>query len=339
MDHSTPSIWLALDSRQAGGIETHVVQLANGLRDHGWHSRVVFLRDHGPHPMKDRLADRGLPWSVLDGRFFSLARLLRTARPSILHTHGYKAGIVGRLAARITGVPVVSTFHAGETGTGRVALYDRLDRWTSALSQQRIAVSQSIADRLPWPSSVMNNFVDVPDPTTIGNQIAFVGRLSHEKGPDIFTRLGALHPGHPFHVYGSGPMATELQRTASANIVFHGAQADMDTVWPRIGVLVMTSRHEGLPMAALEAMARGIPVIATNTGNLPALVRHGDNGFLCPVADIAAFDTCLSTWLTRKDQRDRWSVTARDTVQRAFSTRAVVPQVLDRYRQALRIGT
>jgi glycosyltransferase involved in cell wall biosynthesis len=333
MQRSTPSIWLLLDSRQPGGIESHVTQLARGLRDHGWRTRVVFLQNHGPHPMKEQLSEAGIPWSTLDGSWRELSRQLRTDRPSVLHTHGYKAGLVGRVAALLAGVPVASTFHAGETGTGRVRLYDTLDRWSAILSQRRFAVSQAISRRLPWPSTVINNFVDMPAHVSTGQQIAFVGRLSHEKGPDLYAELAGFFAAEQFHVYGGGVMAAELDRSAPANVVFHGPQERMDQVWPRIGLLVMTSRQEGLPMAALEAMARGIPVVASATGNLPRLIDHHRNGALCPVADMQAFAAAVSEWLADRDVRLRWSTNARCTIERNYSTVAILPGLLDQYRR------
>lgn len=120
-------IWQLLDSRHMGGIETHVLQLAAGLSRQGQKTRVVFFDDHGAHPLKQQLLDQAIPMLVLDGRFASLRRSLIRYRPCLLHTHGYKAGLYGRLAARTTATRSYSTYHAGEVGTGRLALYDWLD--------------------------------------------------------------------------------------------------------------------------------------------------------------------------------------------------------------------
>jgi glycosyltransferase involved in cell wall biosynthesis len=336
MQRVTPLIWLLLDSRQPGGIESHVTQLARGLHDHGWHVRVMFLRDHGPHPMKAQLSEAGIPWSTLDRGWYGLCAKLRSGRPSVLHTHGYKAGLIGRLTALVAGIPVASTFHAGETGTGRVRLYDVLDRWSAILSQRRFAVSEAIARRLPWSSTAINNFVDVPAHLSTGTQIAFVGRLSHEKGPDLYADLAGAFAAEQFHVYGGGDMAAALARSSPANVVLHGPQERMDEIWPRIGLLVMTSRQEGLPMAALEAMARGIPVVASATGNLSRLIDHGENGALCPVADVPAFQAAVAEWLADRDLRVRWSANARRTIERDYSTAAILPGLLGQYQQLAR---
>lgn len=121
MATGTDSVWLLLDSSGIGGIETHVWHLAEALRSRGRPVRVVFLADHGPHPLFDRLEAAQHRVTRLGGSFGDLLHALREQRPGVLHTHGYKAGILGRLAARLAGIPVVSTFHAGEPGRGASA--------------------------------------------------------------------------------------------------------------------------------------------------------------------------------------------------------------------------
>src|SRR5690349_13246947 len=140
-------VWQLIDSSGMGGIETHVALLAEGLRDAGHEPVVVFLKDHGPHPLRTRLTADRMPWRLLDGSPRGLTRAIRSARPDIVHTHGYKAGICGRLTGRALGLPVVSTFHAGEPGTGKLRLYVALDRLTSGLSRN-IAVGRAIGAML-----------------------------------------------------------------------------------------------------------------------------------------------------------------------------------------------
>ena len=99
-------VWLLLDSSKPGGIESHVMQLASGLRSHGVAVSVVFLAHHGKHPMKDALDKEGIDQKVLGGGFYSLVKALHIAKPALVHTHGYKAGILARAAGLIVGIPV-----------------------------------------------------------------------------------------------------------------------------------------------------------------------------------------------------------------------------------------
>lgn len=335
MKKTNPDIWLLLDSRKPGGIESHVLQLAEGLHNHSEKVTVVFLNHYGDHPLRDALQRLGIRTIDLNGRFITLFNLIRTARPSVLHTHGYKAGIFGRIVARLCRIPVVTTYHAGETPSGMLALYDWLDRQTARLASKVFAVSPQIAQRLPVDSKVIDNFVDTSElDISNGDQIAFVGRLSAEKGPDYFLQLACHFPEYHFHIYGDGPQATELKASAPGNIIFHGQQNDMASIWPDVGLLVMPSRYEGLPMAALEAMARGIPVLASRVGALDQLVDSGSNGWLVTPGNSNELIKCLQLWLDMSaQQRNRFKQAARQKILRRFSADIAIPQLIANYSQ------
>jgi glycosyltransferase involved in cell wall biosynthesis len=332
---NTKQICLLLDSSKPGGIESHVVELALGLHRHGQDILVLFLADHGEHPMRELLTLLGIANKTLDGRFLTLVNTLRKLRPGILHTHGYKAGIFGRLAARLCRVKVITTYHAGEIATGKLALFDWADRLTAIFANQSLAVSRQIAKRLPVRAKVINNFINTSNLCdSHGQQIAFVGRISSEKGPDYFVHLAHLFNACEFHVYGDGPELKQLQNSPPDNLFFHGQQSDMSQIWSRIGLLVMPSRHEGLPMAALEAMARGIPVLAYQVGALEHLIQTGVNGWLVKPGNIAGLVHCLDLWLASSEsQKQAMKCAAKNTVLQRFSSQVVIPELLTTYHQ------
>jgi glycosyltransferase involved in cell wall biosynthesis len=219
---------------------------------------------------------------VLDGGFHSLYKAIRTHKPALIHTHGYKAGIYGRLAAMLCGVPVCTTYHAGERGAFPVSFYQALDEKTAILADKAFAVSTLIQERV-MGSTVLDNFIPVSSLLQRDDNprvVAFVGRLSHEKAPDIFCQIAKnLHTtGIEFVVYGDGVMREALEREFGAYVTFKGFTSNMAAEWQHIGLLLMPSRAEGLPMAALEAMANGVPICASRVGGLPKLVMH--NGWL-----------------------------------------------------------
>lgn len=324
-------VCLLLDSRGMGGIESHVAELALGLRDRKRDVRVVLLQDHGSHPLRTRLANAGLACDALPGGFIALLRYLRGNRPAVLHTHGYKANLLGRLAAVLLGIPVVATFHAGEQPEGRVKLYDRADRWTAKLGA-RIAVSAAIASRLPCGATVIPNFVEVPvAPCPPGPPVvAFVGRLVPEKGPDLFLKLAEALPDLEFRIYGAGPLSQMV--AGNPRVDFRGARDGMASTWPEIGLLAISSRAEGLPLAALEAMAHGVPVATFSVGGLPDLIEHGSNGYLAPAGQVAELAACVATWHSLEPEaRRRMSEAARRRVQDGFARAAGVSKTLAVY--------
>jgi glycosyltransferase involved in cell wall biosynthesis len=328
-------VWLLLDSRSFGGVESHVLTLAGALRTHNIPARVVFLKDHGPHPMVPALAAAAIPYSVLAGGWRGLATVLAAAPPALLHTHGYKVGVFGRLLSRLRRFPCVSTYHAGEPGPGMVRYYNILDRATARLAGGIVAVSRPIARRLPRRTWVIDNFVPLaPQRDCSGREVAFVGRLSEEKGPDLFCALSALVPGPEFVVYGDGPLRAGLE-TAHPGVRFAGQQPSMAGVWGRIGLLCMSSRHEGLPMAALEAMAHEIPVAAFAVGGLPGLIEQGRNGWLAPPLDLAALAAAVRAWADLDEAgRSAIGAAARGTIAARYTPEAVLPRLLAVYREA-----
>jgi glycosyltransferase involved in cell wall biosynthesis len=326
-------IWCVLDSRGMGGIESHVAELAAGLRAAGEAVRVLFLADHGPHPLRDRLEAEGIAWEVAGG-FAGLWARLRGGRPRLLHTHGYKANVIGRLAGRLAGVRVVASYHAGERAGGLVGWYDRLDRWSSGLGG-RIAVSRPILARLPWGGRLVPNFVAVPERASgaRGEAVAFVGRMSHEKGPDRFGQVAGAVPEARFVAFGDGAMLGEMRAAFGGVVDFRGAQAGMEAVWGEIGLLVVTSRAEGLPLAVLEAMAHGVPVAAFAVGALPEVIEEGVNGYLVAPGDVDGMAAAVRRW--GGADRAALAAAARRTVVARFGRVAGVAAVRAVYAEAL----
>jgi len=313
-----------------GGIETHVAELAGGLQAARLPVRVLFLHDYGPHPLQTRLAAAGVAWETLTGSLFAR---LRQGRPLLLHTHGYKANLLGRLAGRLAFVPTVASYHAGETPSGRLAWYDRLDRWTSLLGA-RIAVSKPILAKLPWGATLVPNFVDLPTRPDGGgaDTVAFVGRFSHEKGPDLFCALAERLPGQRFLAFGGGPMLAELEVRHGSRVDFRGPRAGMDGAWAEIGLLAVTSRAEGLPLAVLEAMANGVPVAAFAVGALPDVINDGVNGYLAAPENLDALAAAIMRW--RAADRASLSAAARSTVATRYSRAAGIAAMRAVYARA-----
>jgi glycosyltransferase involved in cell wall biosynthesis len=331
-------IWILVDSSSIGGIERHVATLAAALRRVTVSTEIVLLAPHGANPWLQQLQAAQLPFRVLDGSLAGLLAALRQAQPALLHTHGYKANILGRLAARMVGIPVVATFHAGERGAFPVNAYQLFDEYSSFLGG-RLCVSEAIRKQLPYTAILVENFMTAPaapPSVPLPRRIGFVGRLSLEKAPDLFCQLARQCSGpDEWHIWGDGPMRAELERAYGEHVRFHGLVTDLSSAWNSLGLVVMPSRAEGLPMAALEALAAGVPLIASAVGGLPSVVHAGRTGWLFETGDLNAARAHIETWraLTSPEQA-QMRRTCWEFVKENFSESRQLPKILAAYRQA-----
>ena len=247
----------------------------------------------------------------------ALTRYFRARPVDVVHTHRGKDTVLGALAARLAGVRgLVRTVHGHREpmrGWDRVkfGVYEALDTWTLRCFADRVvAVSRRLARSLDdggyGPGTVVPipNGVDVErirssrpredvrralgiDP--MAGVIGIVGRLTPVKGHDLFLRA-ARHildeaPRTRFLIVGDGPLRTELERTArelgvAEACVFAGARMDVYDLVGAMDAFVLSSLHEGSPMALLEAMALGTPVVATAVGGVPEILAQGTTGLL-----------------------------------------------------------
>lgn len=332
-------IWQFIDSSSVGGAERHIATVSASLVRYGADVTVVLYQKHGDNPWLQQLAAENLKSRVLAGGFGDLMQALKAQRPALVHTHGYKAGILGRIAARLNRIPVVSTYHSGERGPFPVGLYDFADDWSGILAE-RIAVSPAIQQRLPLSSRLIPSYVTAPPtpPTSqLPQRIAFIGRLSQEKAPDLFCAIARLRPdAGEWHVYGDGPMRAALEAEYGNIVRFHGVVTDLSSVWPTLGLVLMPSRFEGIPLVALEAGAHGVPVLAARVGGLSAIIDHGDTGWLFDAESVDQAGRLLGEWerLLNGHEQETFRRRCWQNVQDRYSERRWLPEILAVYRKA-----
>ena len=333
---------ILLDSKGYGGIETHVANLAKGLHKSGHKVQIILLNNYGKHPVfeSDKMLNSLL--LKLNGDITSLFTLLKESDITLVHTHGYKAGIIGRITCMLLHKAVVSTFHSGEKGNLKMRFYRWLDSITARLSLC-ICVSEEIKKSSKLRAEVIENFVELPrqcfDKNRLTAEIAFVGRLSVEKGPDIFLRIAKCLPKYRFCIYGDGPMHHEISTSISDNVELLGPVKSMNPHWSKISLLCITSREEGLPLVAIEAIVRGIPVISFDIGGISSVVINNQSGWLItPFNEDDFVESIKHSQRLSNEQKNKMSVFCYSHIKNNFSADAVIPKVFNVYQKALTGG-
>lgn len=245
--------------------------------------------------------------------FIETFQLLTKKRFDLVHTHGYRADVLGILTAKLVRLPVVSTCHGFISNDAHLRLYNRLDRVCLRFADRVMAVSEAIKQDLVKSgiresriTTVQNAVERNHSPAALAKNrrlrrqqyelnekdfvVSYAGRLSPEKGIKYLLESCArlTEWGVPVKtvLLGEGPQRGELEAFADErgirhSTVFAGFQADIEAWLPAADVFVLPSLTEGTPIALLEAMSLGIPVIASRVGGVPDVVSHGVHGFLC----------------------------------------------------------
>lgn len=360
-----PRLLVLITLSELGGAQTAVTLLLPGLADRF----EVTLAAHGSGPLREaaeaarvpfvelRHVRRSInPWHDALG-LVELVRLCRRLRPDIVHAHSSKVGVLGRVAAWLARVPVrVFTVHGWSFAAyGGVAgrLYLWIERLVRPLTTAVVCVAeatreQGVAARAcdPAHAVVIHNAVDV---TSFGAPaeapgpvwIVSVGRFAYPK--DFSTLLDALElvaAGYRAMLVGDGPRLADVSaglqaRGLSGRVELLGARGDVADVLVRADVFVLSSLSEGFPVSILEAMAAGLPVVATDVGGVAEAVADGETGILVPPADPDALAAALAWLVADADLRRRLGAAGRARALRLFDVERFRAAHLDLYRSEL----
>ncbi len=340
-------------SLDLGGAEQVVVDLARRLSKKSFKPMVCCLNDKGRlSPLVEREGIRVFalhkkpkfdPWILP-----KLIGIIRDEKIDLIHTHLFTANLWGRIAAKLTGIPVISSEHGMDRW--RTKFHLALDRFLASTSKRIIFVSKAVQQfymkknpSLNGKSKVIYNGIDVTnfqksfEKKTVREGlglsekekvVGIVGRLVPEKAHGDFIAAIQLLAKEEKNVLGliigEGELLEPLRKQVEEkglqkHILFSGFRDDVPVLYKAMDVLVLSSTSEGFPLTVLEAMAAGVPVVATEVGGVKELIKNDEDGLLVPPNDPGALAGAISRILNDSALSERIVSAAEEKVKNCFS--------------------
>ena len=314
------------------------------------------------NPLKDFLA------------LIEIYRFIIKNKINIVHTHSSKAGILGRWAGKIANVSVTIhtihgwPFHQWQNPVAR-QLCIFLERLTAIITNKLIAVSKHDIDKgLKFKVGGREKYVLIRygidkeefadynnslkkriELTIDSNQsvVGMVACLKPQKSPQDYIKIASLvnkvFPQAKFLLIGDGVLRPKIEKlikkfNLNEHIILTGWRKDIPQILSAIDIFVLTSLWEGLPIAALEALASAKPVVATDTGGIQEIVKDGKTGFLVPPKNINILADRVITLLKDRALRSKMAEEARNSVGLEFTYGYMVNQTQELYANLIAGG-
>lgn len=358
-----------------GGPDKTILSSPRFLAKDGYQMLCAYLRDPddlGFARLRDRARVCGAPLVEVDDHGPSdwrvarrLLEVCRRERVAIWHGHDYKSNVLGLLLRPFWPMRLVTTVHGWVHQTRRTPLYYAIDRLCLPRYERVLCVSEDLRERClvtgvhPERCRLLENGIDTsrfarridraeakqrlglpPDRFVVGA----VGRLSAEKGFDGLIRAidRLLRVGHDLEllIVGEGDerphlegLIAELDRGDRVRLL--GYRDDVLPVFEAMDAFALSSLREGLPNVVLEAMALGVPVVATRIAGVPRLIRDCDNGLLVDVGSVDDLAGALGRLLVEPGLGDRLRLAGRATIETGYSFAVRMGRLRDLYDDLL----
>lgn len=358
-----------LSSYAVGGQERMALELVRGQRRFGHELVSVSLATAPDGPLAQEFSASGARVYSIAKRSgvdpalpFRLARMFLREGVELVHTHNPQALIYGAPAARMAGAAVVHTKHGANPASVRRRWLRRaagaLTDAYVAVSPTTAAVARQLRDCAPKKLSVIENGVDVrrfvPDEVArhaireelgipeAARVVGSVGRIAAEKNYPLLIRAmePLLDETTRLVIVGDGAELSELRTRCArlpggAFVHLTGARDDVPALLAAFDVFALSSRTEGLPLVVPEAMAVGLPVVATSVGGIPDVIAHEQSGCLVASGDEQALRYWLERLCRDRSKAAEMGWTARATALGRYSSESMVARYLSLYEKVL----
>lgn len=358
-------VLMVITESEMGGAQVHVLDLISGCLDY---CEMVLATGNTGY-LTQRAEAAGIATYIVPGLVRSpnlrrdfqalvgLIRLIRRLRPDVVHAHTYKAGLLGRLASFLCGVPSVYTAHTWcfQPGTGvwwkKIGL---LGEWLSSrLSFRIITVSEAnralaLSFRVGSDSrieTIHNGLRDLnirARPEGAPVCIVMVARFVIQKDQmALISALAQVKGDWRLRLIGDGPTRQQAgervrQLGLCSRVEFLGERDDVPQLLAHASVFALITHLEGLPLVILEAMRAGLPVIASDVGGVREAMEDGGTGFLIPHGDGESLRQRLEMLIADPELRQRMGMAGRERYERHFGYMSMLERTISIYRAACR---
>jgi len=368
-DADRPQVFHLITRLLRGGAEAKTIETVLGLDEYAFavghgaaydSDQVARLKSAGVETVRFRSIRHYNPITA-GPAVVAVARELRRRDPDVVHTHSTEAGIIGRFAAALSGVPaVVHTVHGVPFAADRSTALNRFvlacERRAARHTDRIVANGDAIAEEYldlsigrPGQYVTVYSGIDVerfrmadPAMDLPGERprIAMVGRFVEGKGFEVLLdAVERLDNECSVALVGDGPLADDLAASVEARgledvVSLLGYREDVPNVLAASDVLALSSYREGTPRVITEAMAVGLPVVATDIAGIPEQVDNGRSGYLVSTGDPDALADRLSDLLANPERRRAFGEAARERANR-FSVERMLSDLDGVYQSVL----
>lgn len=349
---------------EMGGSQTHVLDLLRGFRN-----RLLITLATGEEGFLTEEARRlGVDTHVLPdlvqplrptqdvAALAQITSLLRNVKPDLVHCHTSKAGVLGRLAARITGIPAIFTAHTWSFADGTSRLWKVVgtpsERLAAKWAEKIITVSESnrllaLSQRIAEAEKIVTVHNGIPDdlqrarPGRLGvPRIVMIARFAPQKNQiQLLEALAGLEEPFTLALVGDGPTRPAVEEAARRlqlqdRVEFLGVRKDTGSILADSCIFVLATNWEGFPITILEAMRAGLPVIATDVDGVREAVIDGETGYLVAKGSTEELRDRLRDLLLNPETRSRMGRSGRRRYEAEYTLTSMLRNIERVYESA-----